>query len=257
MATGFVSGLSIRDTLKLGVPQAFTCPSGVQIGHLVYLTSPNNVDLARADSALTVPVLGVVTAKPATTKAVVGRVGAFALPYVATLTPGATCYLSDTNAGEVTQTPPSDESAFKIVVGEALTATSVVFFVDAAPQQPSIQKLATITGIDLTMVGTTTLYTVPSLRTFFPFMAVLRIITGSNVTSDATAGIGVAVGEDDVFFSEPLTNVRTAGRAWYFTAQSGLRSVSASGVLKLGVDVAALGASPVLTAELDLFGYLR
>lgn len=114
--------------------------------------------------------------------------------------------------------------------------------------------LSTTTGIDAKSATTTNLFTVPIGRTAIVTGAVIRCTAASAITVAATAGIGVAAGEDDIFAPVVLTGLTSSTSAFNFVNQLLLVQVAAAGVIKLGIDVAATGTSQVFAV--DLIGYL-
>lgn len=99
--------------------------------------------------------------------------------------------------------------------------------------------LATVTGIDLTTIATTTLYTVPGGKKAIITGAIVRPTAASDVNFYAEAGIGVAAGEDDMFSQTVLTGLGSVGEVFQYKA-IGVNVVgNAADVIKFGVDVGA------------------
>ena len=101
-------------------------------GMAVYPSSPNHVDLGRADSESTSGVVGIanedVTATNQGTYLTDGQVTRSdwtAITGSATLTTGATYYLDETTAGHLTSTPPSVVGESVVRVGTALSGTTL------------------------------------------------------------------------------------------------------------------------------------
>ena len=67
-----------------------------------------------------------------------------------------------------------------------------------------IQKVATIDSINLKTVAQTTLYTVPSGKSFVPTMCVIRITSASGGTIGATVTVGVG-GSFNNFITSTIT----------------------------------------------------
>lgn len=114
--------------------------------------------------------------------------------------------------------------------------------------------LSTITGIDMTVVGTTNLLTLGASERAVILGVVLECSAAANVTNEAEAGVGVGAGEDDVFPSQPLTSLKTAGKIFRYISTSGV-IVNALGVIKFGVDTAVTGTGPTQTVTAYLIGY--
>lgn len=108
--------------------------------------------------------------------------------------------------------------------------------------------LATVPSIDMKSVATTNLYTVPTGKT--AIVRVLLVITAASaITTAATAGVGIAAGEDDIHASVSMTNLFAAGDVWEFQSLGvKSRTAPADAIVKLGVDVAADGTSQTATA---------
>lgn len=114
--------------------------------------------------------------------------------------------------------------------------------------------LSTTTGIDGKATGTTTLYTVPAGKQAIVLTATFRLTNSSAVISVATAGIGVASGEDDIITAAALTNLSATNKGVKFDPQLGFKVAQATEVIKLGIDVAYVATTATLAV--DLFGYL-
>ena len=106
----------------------YTCPVGVAVRDVVYLSAADNCDLADADDSLKQPVIGIVNNKIDPTTCDVqynGEIGGFV-----GLTAGVTYFLS-TTPGQITVTPPSGPpGAIVQRVGFAKNTTTLVILVD-------------------------------------------------------------------------------------------------------------------------------
>jgi len=119
----------------------------------------------------------------------------------------------------------------------------------------AIVRLVTYPSLDLTTGGPVDLMLVPAGASIVVTEAVLLCTAAANVAVPATAGIGIAAGEDDIFPSQQLTGLLVAGDAFRF-AIGGAGVIAQSGeVVKLGIDVASTGASVSQTVQVELFGY--
>lgn len=105
----------------------YTCPVGLAVNDIVYLSSADNCDAADADDALKQPVIGFVKDKPTATSATV-KYG-FELGGFVGLTAGSTYFLS-TAPGQITLTPPSVAGAIVQRIGFAKNSTTLVIMVD-------------------------------------------------------------------------------------------------------------------------------
>ncbi len=106
--------------------------SNTSKGMAVYPSSPNQVDLGRADAESTSGVVGlanqdVIATESGTylTDGQVTRSDWTAVTGTSTLTTGATYYLDETTAGHITSTPPSVEGESVVRVGTALSANTI------------------------------------------------------------------------------------------------------------------------------------
>ena len=114
-------------------------------------------------------------------------------------------------------------------------------------------RLSVTTGIDAKVIATTDLYTVPAGDTVVVTRAEVRCTAATSITVAATAGVGVAAGEDDIFNSQLLNGLITSNKVFKFPV-GGVGVIAAAGeVVKLGIDIGATGTSQ--TFEVDLFGY--
>ena len=122
-------------------------------------------------------------------------------------------------------------------------------------EHPVSYRLAVQTGIDMTAIGTTNLVTVPSGETYHITGAIVECESATDIDTEASAGIGVAAGEDDVFNSVPIVGLTVAGKIYRFLDLQGI-VVSASSTIKFGVDIGATGVgSPAQLATVHLLGY--
>jgi hypothetical protein len=120
-----------------------------------------------------------------------------------------------------------------------------------------VRKLATVKGIDGTVVGVTNLFTVPTGTKAIITDAVFRLTVVEGFSSPPLIGIGIAEGEDDIFNSCWI-NVSTVGQFTSMLIEWGLKSGTVIGeagqVIKLGIDTAAIATTYIF--DVDLIGYL-
>jgi hypothetical protein len=121
-----------------------------------------------------------------------------------------------------------------------------------ASTHTAIVLLSKKTGIDLTITGTTSLYAPPTGRSAIIDLVVLRCTAAVGITTPAVAGIGVAVGEDDVYNSQPLVGLTAPDEFFVFPPGGAMVELAALDQLKIGVDTAAIGVSQVVA--IDVFG---
>lgn len=114
--------------------------------------------------------------------------------------------------------------------------------------------LASIPGIDAKVPTTTDLFTVPSGQTAIVIGAIIRCTAAAAITVPATLGIGLALGEDDIVPSQQMVNLLTSGKAFVIPVAGVIAQATATQIIKLGIDIAAVGTSQ--TFAVDLVGYL-
>lgn len=119
---------------------------------------------------------------------------------------------------------------------------------------PGSTLLSTTTSINAKTTGTTSLYTVPSGKTAIITKAIVVVTAASSITQGPTLGIGVAAGEDDIFYSTQLTGLTATTKVYAFDAIGTYVAAAATDVIKVGIDTAASGTS--MTISIYLFGYL-
>jgi len=113
------------------------------------------------------------------------------------------------------------------------------------------QLLATVTSIDAKTVAATNLYT--ATATTIITKVILLCTAATAITVEATAGVGIAAGEDDVYASELLTGLDAADKAFTYIAAGTRVAVLNTQILKLGIDTGSTGTSQTFTAY--VFGY--
>lgn len=116
-------------------------------------------------------------------------------------------------------------------------------------------RLVSIEGIDLTTVGTTDLLFTPVGEDVVIVEAYVHCTAAANVATPATLGIGVAAGEDDIYASQLMAQMTAADDVYRFPPGGSARIPTNGDIVRVGVDVAATGASVSQTARIELFGY--
>lgn len=134
----FVSGMLVVDnapfnrvdlTVAAGA-SVWTCPAGVVVGDMVYISASDTVDRANATSIATAPAIGCVVSKPTATSASV-LFDAQEVALFLGLTPGAVYYL-DTADGQITTVAPAVVGNVVQRVGYARNATTLVLHIGNA-----------------------------------------------------------------------------------------------------------------------------
>lgn len=110
----------------------YACDAGVAVGHVVYVSGADAVELAEADGSSSFGRLAVVTEKVTSTSCRVLYAGD--APFFVGLTMGASYYLSDT-PGAITSARPASPSTVQLV-GYPRNATTLVF----DPDQTTIRQ---------------------------------------------------------------------------------------------------------------------
>src|SRR5215204_2805949 len=75
-------------------------------------------------------------------------------------------------AGATEKTTLAGTEAFPIDGTQYVLISSIATYLKGLPQ--SLSKLATVTTVDMKTAGSTTLYTVPAGKTFYPHRVVIR-----------------------------------------------------------------------------------
>ena len=132
--------------------------------------------------------------------------------------------------------------------------TSATTAINAKYNLGIVGILSTTTNINGEVATTTNLYTVPTSRTAIITGAIFRITTATGLTGTMTAGIGIAIGEDDIFNSTEMIGFGSTDEMYVFNSLGVVNIASASDVIKLGID-ASFGGTTV-TLSIDLLGYL-
>lgn len=117
----------------------------------------------------------------------------------------------------------------------------------------NVQKIWSTTSVDLKTTGNTTLYTVPTGKTFISSMLILSS-TASGITVPATISCGIAAGEVDIISDISLTAFTATLDAWVIPISQETRIGASTDVIKFRVATAATGTSQ--TAQVYLVGYL-
>lgn len=118
----------------------------------------------------------------------------------------------------------------------------------------SIRILSATSNINATTVATTNLYTVPAGKTAIIVGYVVKSTAATSITNGPTLGIGVASGEDDIFYPTDIKALTDTGKVFSFFPLGMSVPVAAGSVIKAGIDVSAVGTSQ--TIQIFLLGFL-
>ncbi len=119
----------------------------------------------------------------------------------------------------------------------------------------AIAKVATVTGVDMKTVGLTTLYTVPSGKTFYPVFVVIREPSASMaVGTDYDFGTGASA--DTWRQTIDLSSMTTSGTDYMVIAGADVaKYTDCASASVFGIYVNT-GTSAACTATIDVFGFL-
>ncbi len=131
--------------------------------------------------------------------------------------------------------------------GIASTLTFSDTLTDASGNSISgaIRLLSTTTTISLASTGTTNIFTVPSGQQYFITNVLLQVTSATGVSGTASAGVGIAAGEDDIFGSQPLIGLTAADTSFSFASTGTTVVADATEIVKLGIDTAVTGTLEV------------
>ena len=127
----------------------------------------------------------------------------------------------------------------------------------SALNENSITRMSTVTGIDATTIAVTSLYTVPTGKTFIPDHIVIRVTAftsgGKSVQAIASFGGNSATFDD---FLNTITYTVAAADVWIRDSvdNSALVTQAAGDVFSMSIET---GSDATLeTWAVDVFGYL-
>lgn len=113
-----------------------------------------------------------------------------------------------------------------------------------------MKMLAEGVRINAKAVANTAVYVVPPATNLIVEAVILRCTEATAITLPAQAGVGSNGGADNVYGSQVLTGLTIEGLYWLFP-QGGISQVVPGGqTVYVGIDVAAVGTSQTLQADL-------
>jgi len=117
-------------------------------------------------------------------------------------------------------------------------------------------KITTTASIDLTSTGSTTLYTVPTGKTFIPLEIILRVTSASAANGDAEAQVENTASSGDIVATTILSGMTSVDDSYRLSPGIGgtIRICDSAETVKLNVTSAESGTT--LDVSADLFGYL-
>lgn len=117
-----------------------------------------------------------------------------------------------------------------------------------------LTSVLSITFIDLTFTGITTIFTVPSGKTALIHGVVLHSTIG-NAATDATSSLGINPSTTNLFALQELVNLRNTNDVWSFWSDKSTTLIAQAGEqIDLNITIAATGG--VLGASVYLIGFL-
>lgn len=123
--------------------------------------------------------------------------------------------------------------------------------VDGVHGSEVLRKLATVTGVDLNVTTKSTLYTVPTGKSFIPTHVVVREASTSLTT--ASYGFGFDTGATDVIADATHTELTGSTLYTILSAKAGAKLGAAADIFGVKCSVAQGAAA---TATIDVWGYL-
>lgn len=119
----------------------------------------------------------------------------------------------------------------------------------------AITLVATVTGVDMKTAGKTTLYTVPTGKTFYPFAVCIREPSAS--LADGTEyDFGTGANCDTWIQNVSLTSMTTADTDYmYITGAATTKYTDCAAASAFGIKVIT-GSTAAATATIDVFGFL-
>ena len=119
----------------------------------------------------------------------------------------------------------------------------------AEARENLLTKVSTTTGVDMKTAAATTLYTVPSGKSFVPVMVVIR----NNSASLAGGTDYDFTGWRQTVDLSGMTDVSTTSRVIYATENTSYTVAVAGSTFQITVST---GSTAACTATIDVFGYL-
>lgn len=113
--------------------------------------------------------------------------------------------------------------------------------------------VVTVTGINAQTVATTTLYTVPSGKTFIPTEAIVRCTAATAITNGPTANVYTS-SAGDIYASTNIAALTAVNKIFGWQTIGMSLSVPAGGTVNFQITAGATGTSE--TVAIDLMGYL-
>ena len=128
----------------------------------------------------------------------------------------------------------------------------------ASAKEKCLVKLATVTGVDMKTVASTTLYTVPAGKSFIPDHVVIRNYNAS--LSGGVCTFGQSGAKTDFLGSQTLTNLSTtttgAAKLSQIPNATPVQKIAYAAGLNFVIDVTTGITAGSGTATIEVWGYL-
>ena len=119
----------------------------------------------------------------------------------------------------------------------------------------AITKVVTVTGVDMQTAGKTTLYTVPSGKTFYPVFIVIRELSAT-LAGGTDYDFGTGANADTWRQTINLSSMTTSGTDYMVIAGADVTKYTDCATASVfGIKVIT-GATNTATATIDVFGFL-
>lgn len=114
--------------------------------------------------------------------------------------------------------------------------------------------LSVTSAVDMKVVATTNLYTVPVGKSAMITKVIYKMNTASAITVGPNVGVGVAAGEDDIIYPQAITGFDASGEYFVLQNDGTSRLATAGNIIKVGVDTGATATT--MLVDIYLFGFL-
>ena len=119
----------------------------------------------------------------------------------------------------------------------------------------AITKVVTVTGVDMQTAGKTTLYTVPSGKTFYPVFVVIRELSAT-LAGGTDYDFGTGANADTWRQTINLSSMTTSGTDYMVIAGADVTKYTDCATASVfGIKVIT-GSTGAATATIDVFGFL-
>ena len=124
----------------------------------------------------------------------------------------------------------------------------------SALNEYSICKVSTTTGVDMKTAAKTILYTVPTGKTFYPVVVIIRD-TSASLAGGTDYDIGTGANADTWVQTNDLSAMTTSGTDFKVIDSGGTKYTACAAASEFGIKVIT-GSTAACTATIDVFGFL-